>query len=164
MDLSKKFFALLFAGLALSLSVTVYAVIAHAEPGDMTRAELAEYDRQCPYGDAVMVPKMAKEPTVNTISVDCIKYDAKGKVWTTWTWTEKSGKGGWIKSGQEFPISAWEAHTMDGQLYVNGDGLLKIMPYSSDSPLANIPQSLMDREADKKVKTPLQPSTIKGGK
>lgn len=163
MDLKKKLILLLI-GAAISFSVTVYAVAAYAEPGEMTQAELDAYDRQCPFGDAVMVPKMAKEPTVNTVSVDCINYDAKNKVWTTWTWTEKGKKGTWVKSGQEFPISAWEAHTMDGQLYVNGNGLLKIMPYSSDSPLANVPQSLMDREADKKVKSPLQSTILRGGK
>ena len=164
MDLSKKLFVLLFTGLLLSFSITVYAVVAHAEPGDMTQAELDAYDRQCPYGDAVMVPKMAKEPTVNTVSVDCINYDAKGKVWTTWIWTEKGKKGNWVKSEQEFPISAWEAYTMDGQLYVAVSGLVKIMPYSHDSPFMNVPQNLSDMEAEAKVKAPLQSTIIKRGK
>ena len=77
------------------------------------------YDKQCPYGDAVIIHR----DTEKVSSTGCILFDKKNKVWIS----KDKVKGSWdykIYDPKKFDI-----HTIDGQLLIDGENNIYVRTY-----------------------------------
>lgn len=75
----------------------------------------ADYDTQCPYGDAVIVDKDEMDFLGKAVGVgvECVNYDAASKQWVTWNTNAKDEKMFQVWSPKQYRV-----FTMDGELVV----------------------------------------------
>lgn len=82
----------------------------------------ADYDLQCPYGDAVIVDseEVAFFGKIVGTGVECVNFNQKTRMWETWT-----NLGGNLLY-QFFDPEKFRVYTEDGELVIANDLTVKI--------------------------------------
>lgn len=108
--------------------ILIFSSPVYAFDESLTDAQIREWEKQCPHGDAVIQDKFNKN--VEDVLVDCINYSFEKDSWITWTWNGKK------KVYKTYPRSKYKAYTMDGLIRVhtkNGVIIIEEDPSTSDT-------------------------------
>lgn len=78
-------FVLMFSSIAMADTESMYMSSSEIARRDNAPNELLEswYDRMCPYGDAVVTYRDAKN--TKAAEVDCVVFDKSRNTWSTWS-------------------------------------------------------------------------------
>ena len=111
-----KMFLMVFMAMFLIVS----SIDSNANACDFVLVDISQddYDKMCPYGDAVVVDKNGQERPY-----DCVDIDSQGN-WLVGNWDDK--KREW--QYKHLDPNAYKVYTMDGQLIRNAKGDVIVLP------------------------------------